>query len=103
MSRRLRMNSKRVIAMRKAPERVAHLMKIGRGVMDRANADFYATASDEDRGAQDHAASSETPYDMSVRIGSDRARVYVQTASLAARRHENSTRGSSLLRGLREG
>ena len=101
MSRRVRINHRRLVAMRKQPALVAKLVIRGTAVKNRANADFQATASDADKQAQEHAAHSPVPYDLSVRIGSDRARVYVQTASYAARRHERSVRGSSLLRALR--
>lgn len=98
MSQRLRLNSKRVIAMRKQPALVAKLAARGRARAARANGDFQATASDTDKQSQEYAADSQVPYDVSVRVGSDRVRVYVQTASYAARRHEASVRGSSLLR-----
>ena len=101
MSRRVRINGKRLRALRTSPALVAKLVARGNGVKSRANADFQMTASDEDKQSQKYAAHSEEPYDVSVRVGADRARVYVQTASYAARRHENSTRGSSLLRGLK--
>jgi len=100
MSKRVRINGDRLRALRRSPAMVAKLQARGRGVMNRANDDFDVTASKEDRQSQ-HAASSPTPYDMSTRVGSDRARVYVQTASYAARRHERSVRGSSLLRSLK--
>lgn len=98
MSRRVKINHKRLVAMRKQPALAARLLARGKARAGRANADFDVTASDEDKQSQEHAASSPTPYDVSVRVGSDRVRVYVQTASYAARRHEKSTRGSSLLR-----
>lgn len=101
MSRRVRINGRRIRALRTSPAMVARLVSRGNGVKSRANADFDRTASDQDKQSQEHAAHSEVPYDLSVRVGSDRARVYVQTASFAARRHERSTRGSSLLRGLK--
>jgi len=98
MSRRMRFNHKRLVAMRKQPALV-----VGRAnkVKNRANDDFERTASDRDKQSQHHAAESPTPYDVSIRVGSDRIRAYVQTASYAARRHERSTRGSSLLRALK--
>lgn len=101
MSRRVRINHRRLVAMRKQPALVVKLLVRGNAMKSRANADFDRTASDADKQAQKYAAHSPTPYDVSVRIGSDRARVYVQTASYAARRHERSVRGSSLLRALR--
>lgn len=98
MSRRVRINSKRIVAMRKQPALVAKLQARGKARAARANDDFQVTASDEDKRSQKHTADSPAPYDTSTRIGDDRARVYVQTASYAARRHEASVRGSSLLR-----
>ena len=101
MSRRARINGDRLRALRKSPALVAKLRARGQVVQAAANADFQATASDEDKRSQKHTADSPVPYDVSTRVGSDRARVYVQTASYAARRHEASVRGSSLLRALR--
>lgn len=98
MSRRIRINGRRIIALRTSPALTARLAARGRARAARANADFQATASDEDKQSQEHTADSPVPYDVSVRVGDDRTRVYVQTASYAARRHERSTRGSSLLR-----
>lgn len=100
MSKRVRINHRRLVAMRKQPALVAKLTVLGMGVLSRANADFQVTASDDDREIQ-AASTKPAPYDMSVRVGRDRVRVYVQTASLAARRHERSVRGSSLLRAAR--
>lgn len=101
MSNRVRINGNRIRAMRRQPALVAKLVARGNAVRSRANADFDATASDEDKQLQHHAAHSPTPYDVSVRVSDDRARVYVQTASYAARRHERSVRGSSLIRALK--
>lgn len=98
MSRRVRINGRRIRAMRTQPALVAKLAARGRARASRANADFDATASDEDKRSQKHTADSPVPYDTSTRVGDDRVRVYVQTASYAARRHEASVRGSSLLR-----
>lgn len=101
MSKRIRINHDRLVAMRKQPALVQRLKARGAIVKDRANADFDATASKEDKQKQKYAAESKTPYDMSVRVGRDRVRVYVQTASYAARNHERSVRGSSLIRALK--
>ncbi|UOW93080.1 hypothetical protein SEA_NOSHOW_11 [Mycobacterium phage NoShow] len=98
MSRRVRINGKRIRAMRTQPALTAKLAARGRARAARANADFDRTASKEDKRSQEHTADSPVPYDVSVRVGDDRTRVYVQTASYAARRHEKSVRGSSLLR-----
>lgn len=102
MSRRVKINHKRLVAMRKQPALAVRLLARGQRMASRANADFEVTASDANKQSQHHAAESPEPYDVSVRVGSDRVRVYVQTASYAARRHEKSTRGSSLLRAMRE-
>ena len=101
MSRRVRINGRRIQAMRRQPALVAKLVKRANTVKNRANDDFEVTASDRDKQSQEYAAHSSTPYDVSVRVSADRARVYVQTASYAARRHEGSTRGSSLIRALK--
>ena len=101
MSSRVRINPNRIRAMRRQPALVAKLAARGRAVQGKAISDFDSTASEEDKGRQEHAANSPVPYDVSVRVGSDRARVYVQTASLAARSHERSVRGSSLIRALK--
>lgn len=101
MSNRVRLNSKRVVALRKSPRQVEILRHLADAWARRSNADFWATASDQDRHIQEHGTQSKDPYDVSVRVGSDRARAYVQTASVPARRHEASERGSSLLRGRR--
>lgn len=98
MSRRVRINGARIRAMRTQPALTGKLAARGRARAARANSDFYATASKEDKRSQKHTADSPVPYDVSVRVGRDRTRVYVQTASFAARRHEKSVRGSSLLR-----
>lgn len=103
MSSRVKINHKRLVAMRKQPGLVTGLTKLAREQAAEANADFDRTASDKDKGSQEHAASSAEPYDVSVRIGRDRVRAYVQTASNAARRHERSPRGSSLLRAAHRG
>ena len=101
MSKRVRINHRRLVAMRKQPALVTKLVARGTVVKNKANADFEHTASQADQQLQHHAAHSPTPYDLSVRVGSDRVRVYVQTASYAARRHERSVRGSSLVRALK--
>lgn len=99
MSQRLKLNSQRVIWLRRCPRQLQILTAFGTLLRDAANADFYATASGQHRRQQEFAR-SDTPYDMEARTGDDRVRVFVNTASYAARRHENSSRGSSLLRAL---
>ena len=100
MSQRLELNSARVIWLRRCPRQLQILSALGTIIRDSANADFMATASGQDIYSQEMFARSDTPYDLEARTGNDRVRVYINTASMAARRHEHSGRGSSLLRAL---
>ena len=103
MSQRMKINSQRIIALRRSPRQLQILLAYGTLLRDKANADFYATASTKEKKIQDKYSRSDTPYDVEARTGNDRVRVYVQTASLPARRHEASSRGSSLLRAVARG
>ena len=100
MSQKLKLNSSRVIWLRRCPRQLQILTAFGTMLRDAANADFMATASGQNIYSQEMFARSDTPYDVEARTGDDRVRVYVNTASMAARRHEHSSRGSSLLRAL---
>lgn len=100
MSQKLKLNSTRVIWLRRCPRQLQILTALGTIIRDKANADFKQTASGQNVYSQEMFARSETPYDVEARTGNDRVRVYVNTASYAARRHEHSDRGSSLLRAL---
>lgn len=100
MSQKLKLNSARVIWLRRCPRQLQILTALGTVIRDWANADFYSTASGQHIISQEMFARSDTPYDVEARTGNDRVRVYVNTASYAARRHEHSSRGSSLLRAL---
>jgi hypothetical protein len=100
MSSRLKINSARLVELRKSPRQLQILTAYGTLLRDAANADFKETASARDRHSQENFARSPTPYDLTAVTGRDRVRVFIQTASLAARRHEHSSRGSSLLRAI---
>ena len=103
MSQRLKINTARLIELRKSPRQLMLLTAYGTALAHEASQDFYSTASASDRRSQDRFARSPVPFDITARTGNDRVRVYVQTASLAARRHEHSSRGSSLLRTVARG
>ena len=103
MSSKMKINSKRIIALRTSPQQLRLLTALGIVVRDGANADFMATASPREIQIMAKFSRSKVPYDLTARTGTDRVRVYVQTANMPARRHERSTRGSSLLRSLNGG
>ncbi len=103
MSKRMKINSKRLVHLRTSPRQLQILTAFGTVVKERANADFMQTASRKEIKIMEEYSRSKVPYDITARTGPDRVRVYVQTANLPARRHEHSTRGSSLLRGLKQG
>jgi hypothetical protein len=98
MSQKLKINSARLIALRRSSRQLQILTALGVVIRDWANEDFWSTASAKNQHSQGFARSS-TPYDIEARTGDDRVRVYVNTASMAARRHEASGQ-SSLLRAL---
>ncbi len=98
MSKRLKINSQRLVALRRSPRQLQILLAVGTIIRDDANDDFYQTADGRHIYSQEMFARSPTPYDVEARTSEDRIRVYVNTASYAARRHEKSSRGSSLLR-----
>ena len=100
MSKRMKINSARLVKLRTSPRQLQILTAFGTLVQQRANDDFMATASSREIAIMERYSRSKVPYDITARTGPDRVRVYVQTANLPARRHERSTRGSSLLRGL---
>jgi len=101
MSQRIKINGRRVVALRTSPRQLQILTAFGTAVQMRANDDFMRTASSKEIKIMQRYSRSKVPYDVTARTGGDRVRVYVQTANLPARRHEHSTRGSSLLRGLK--
>ncbi|AZS06577.1 hypothetical protein SEA_JACOREN57_10 [Mycobacterium phage JacoRen57] len=101
MSKRAKINGARLVALRTSPRQLQILTALGTAIQDAANRDFAVTASSREKRIQEEYSRSDTPYDITARTGTDRVRVYVQTASLPARRHEHSTRGSSLLRALK--
>ena len=103
MSKKLKMNGTRVVYLRTCPRQLQILTALGTSVQHAANKDFEATASPREKRIMKEYSRSKVPYDITARTGPDRVRVYVQTANLPARRHERSTRGSSLLRGLNGG
>ena len=103
MSKRMKINSARIIHLRTSPRQLQILTALGIAIRDAANKDFWSTASRKEQRIQREFSRSEEPYDITARTGADRVRVYVQTASLPARRHEKSTRGSSLLRAKNQG
>lgn len=103
MSKRLKVNPKRLVHLRTSSRQLQILSAFGTAVQQRANADFARTASSKEIRIMEQFSRSKVPYDITARTGPDRVRVYVQTANLPARRHERSSRGSSLLRGLKAG
>lgn len=98
MSKRMKINFKRVAELRKGPGITAVLKKYGNAQMNAANKDFWSSAPGQERHRQRELSASDQPYDMTVKEGSDRTRVYVQTASRPARRQEKKS--SSLLRAM---
>lgn len=100
MSKRLEFNTARLINLRKSPRQLQILTALGTAIQAAANQDFERTASRGNLRSQHLYARSDVPYDITARTAPDRVRVYVQTASMAARRHEQSSRGSSLLRAV---
>lgn len=103
MSKRMKINGRRIVHLRTSPRQLQILTAFGTVVQQRANDDFNRTASQKEKNIMARYSRSKVPYDITARTGPDRVRVYVQTANLPARRHERSTRGSSLLRGLKQG
>lgn len=103
MSQRMKINGARLVHLRTSPRQLQLLTALGTALQHGAIEDFKSTASARDRKSQEQFARSPVPFDITARTGPDRVRVYVQTASLAARRHEHSERGSSLLRSLGRG
>jgi hypothetical protein len=103
MSKRMKINASRLVHLRTSPRQLQVLTAFGTVVQQRANDDFNATAAHHEIAIMAQWSHSKVPYDITARTGPDRVRVYVQTANLPARRHERSTRGSSLLRGLKAG
>lgn len=100
MSQRMKINSARLIALRRSSRQLQLLTALGIVIRDAANADFWSTASRKEQAIQKKSSRSDQPYDLEARTGDDRVRVYINTASYPARRHEASSRGSSLLRAL---
>lgn len=98
MSSKLKINGKRLVALRRSPRQLQILTAYGTAVARAADRDFFATASRKEIHIFQKMSRSPTPYDVTARTAPDRVRVYVQSASLPSRRHEKSTRGSSLLR-----
>ncbi|QSL99622.1 hypothetical protein [Mycobacterium phage Maco6] len=98
MSKRMKINGRRLEALRKGPGITAVLRKYGERQTKAANQDFWATAPGNERYRQRNSSKSKEPYDMTVKQGGDRTRVFVQTASYPARRQEK--RSSSLLRSI---
>jgi hypothetical protein len=96
----MKINGKRVVALRKSPRQLSILTAFGTVIQQRANEDFNSTAAAHEKRIMAEFSRSKVPYDITARTGTDRVRVFVQTANLPARRHEKSTRGSSLLRAL---
>lgn len=99
----MKINGKRLVALRTSPRQLQILTAFGTVVQERANADFGRTASAKEKAIMARYSRSKIPYDITARTGPDRVRVYVQTANMPARRHERSDRGSSLLRALNVG
>jgi hypothetical protein len=96
----MKINGKRVVALRKSPRQLSILTGFGSVIQHRANEDFNSTAAAHEKRIMAEFSRSKVPYDITARTGTDRIRVFVQTANMPARRHERSTRGSSLLRAL---
>lgn len=103
MSQRMKINKQRLVHLRTSPRQLQILSAFGTAVQQRANSDFMQTAAPREILIMELYSHSKVPYDITARTGPDRVRVYIQTANLPARRHEKSTRGSSLLRGLKAG
>lgn len=80
--------------IRKSAGVVRRITQLTTAQRDAANHDFLRTATkDLQRNSE---RTGREPYDMSIVVGTDRVRGYVQTANYAARRHERKS--SSLLR-----
>lgn len=103
MSKRMKINEARLVYLRTSPRQLQILTAYGTALQQGANEDFKRTASKKEQKIQENYSRSDVPFDITARTGPDRVRVYVQTASMPARRHEHSPRGSSLLRSLNEG
>jgi hypothetical protein len=100
MSKRIKINGRRLVHLRTSSRQLHILTAFGTVLQQRANDDFDSTASRQEKRIMREFSRSKVPYDITARTGPDRVRVYVQTANLPARRHEHSSRGSSLLRGV---
>jgi hypothetical protein len=94
MPRKGKINFGRLKELMRSNEIQAVLTDKAEKLVNEANADFWNTAPGQERYRQ--RATGRDPYDTSLVVGDDRARVYVQTTSYAARRHEQKS--SSLLR-----
>lgn len=101
MSKRIKINGRRIVHLRTSPRQLQILSALGTVVAMDANDDFMRTASKKEIAIMRKKSRSKVPYDITARTGPDRVRVYVQTANMPARRHERSGRGSSLLRALK--
>ena len=101
MSKRIKINGRRIVHLRTSPRQLQILTALGTAVQMSANDDFMRSASKRDIAIMRKMSRSKVPYDITARTSADRVRVYVQTANLPARRHEHSPRGSSLLRALK--
>lgn len=99
----MQINAKRLVHLRTSPRQLQILTAYGTAIQQDAIEDFYATASKKNIYIFSTRSRSQVPYDITARTGPDRVRVYVQSASLPTRRHEKSTRGSSLLRAVNRG
>lgn len=103
MSKRIQIHPQRLVFLRTCPRQLQILTAFGTAIMHDANEDFMQTASAKEIKIFQNFSRSKTPYDITARTAPDRVRVYVQSASLPSRRHEKSTRGSSLLRAANRG
>lgn len=88
MSSRVRINHRRLVALRTGAPITRKLQSLGRRQMQEANRDFWATAPKKEREAQKRLGRE--PFDMTTKKGSDRTRVFVQTTSYPARRQSTS-------------
>ena len=103
MSKRMQINPQRLVFLRTCPRQLQILTAFGTAIQQDANKDFFETASAKEIKIFQNFSRSKVPYDITARTSPDRVRVYVQSASLPSRRHEKSTRGSSLLRAANRG
>jgi hypothetical protein len=101
MTARMKINSAAITRLRTCPRQLQLLTAYAMAIQKAANDDFMATAHPREIAIMKKYSRSKIPYDITARTDlSDRVRVYIQTANLPSRRHEHSTRGSSLLRAL---